>query len=131
MNNTQLNKEIILHAIDLLKNNKENYEGVYGSDLHHELFNIDYYVIGYYESEKFLERWGGAWKAIYRVKIYEEEMFGEVGTDLSNCEKVANMIAYIEGESVLMECKTIEKCWDKRLTIENIEDLIDDLEELL
>ena len=131
MNNTKLNQEIIEHAIDLLKSNKEDYEGTFGCDLHHELFNVDYFIIGYYESEKFLNRWGGTWKAIHRVKSYEQKMLGEVGTDLSDCEKVANMIAYIEGEVVLMECKTMEKCWDRRINIEDIEDLIDDLEELL
>ena len=130
MEKIKLHQEIIDHAIELLTNNKYQYEGVFGCDLHHELFNIDYYVIGYAQSEEFLERWGGTWKAIHRVKNYEEAMFGEVSTDLSDCEKVANMIAYIEGESVLMECKTIERCWDKRLSDDDIIDLIQELENL-
>ena len=27
-------------------------EGVYGGDLHHELWNTDYYIIGTYKAEK-------------------------------------------------------------------------------
>jgi len=124
--NTKLNfhQEIIEHALAGLLSNPE---GVYGCDLHHELFNMDYFVIGYYNAEKFLSEWGGSWKAIHRVKNYEQEMFGEVSTDLSDCEKVANMIAYIEGELLLMECSTLERCWDKRLTEEDIANIIDEI----
>lgn len=124
---TKFHQDIIDHALAGLL---QNPEGVYGCDLHHELFNVDYFVIGYYNAEKFLTEWGGSWKAILRVKGYEESMFGQVTTDLSNCEKVANMIAYIEGELILMECPTLEKCWDSRLTEEDITNIIEEIKSI-
>lgn len=127
MTTTNFHPDIIEHALAGLS---QNPEGVYGCDLHHELFNMDYFVIGYYNAEKFLNEWGGSWKAIHRVKRYEEDMFGEVYTDLSDCEKVANMIAYIEGELLLMECPTLEKYWDIRLTDEAIQDIIEEIKSL-
>ena len=130
MKQLEFNKEVIYHAIDLLETDTICYEGIYGCDFQNELFNMDYFVVGYYQAERFIERYGGSWKAIHRVKNYEKEMFGEVTTDLSDCEKVANMLAYIEGESALMECETIKKCWDKRLTTEDIESLINELSDL-
>lgn len=127
MTNTKFHQDIIDHALAGLETNPE---GVFGCDLHHELFNIDYFVIGYYNAEKFLTEWGGSWKAIHRVKSYEESMFVEVYTDLADCEKVANMIAYIEGELLLMECPTVERCWNTRLTEEDINNIIEEIKSI-
>jgi len=127
----KINQEILEHAITLLTENKTNYVGVYGCDLHNELFNTDYYVIGYFEADQFINRCGGAWKSIHTIQNYEMEMFGECHTDLTNSEKVANMLAYIEGELVLMECESLRDCWDEKMTIENIESIIEDLRNLV
>ena len=124
---TQFHQDIIDHALAGLL---QNPEGVYGCDLHNELFNMDYFVIGYYNAEKFLTEWGGSWKAIHKVRSYEESMFCKVNTDLSNCEEVANMIAYIEGELLLFECPTMKKCWDSRLTEEDINNIIDEIKSI-
>ena len=45
--------------------------------------------------------WEAAFEIIRTVKEYEEENFGEVGTDLSNPERVVNMYTYIVGEQVV------------------------------
>lgn len=126
----KLNQEVLEYGLNQLKDNPEDYEGVYGCDLHHELYNMDFYIIGYYESEEFLKRCGGIFKCIHQVENYEKEMFGECNTNLTNPEQVANMITYIEGELVLFECKTLEKYWDKKLDAEAIQDIIDELETL-
>lgn len=68
-------------------------------DIHHELFNTDYYIIGTYDATQWLGTL--AFDAIGFVKDYEEDNFGEVYTDLSNAERVVNMVAYIIGEQVL------------------------------
>ena len=44
-----------------------------------------------------------AFKIIQFVKEYEEDNFGECGTDLSDPEKVVNMYVYIIGEQVVSE----------------------------
>ena len=119
-------QEIKNYAISQLN---ELSEGIYGCDLHHELFNTDYYVIGYHDANKSIENYGGAWKAIARIKSYEKEMFGECYTDVSDCEKVANMLAYIEGEVLLMEAsKHLGNVWDDRLTKEDIDIIMNEIE---
>jgi hypothetical protein len=44
-----------------------------------------------------------AFNIIQFVKEYEEDNFGECGTDLSEPEKVVNMYVYIIGEQVVAD----------------------------
>jgi hypothetical protein len=71
------------------------------SDLHHEIFNTDYYIIGRYQASQWLG--SDVFSAINEIKEYEQNNFGEVMTDFSEPEKVANMLAYIFGEEVLWD----------------------------
>lgn len=75
------------------------------SDLHHYLLNEDYFIIGYYESEQWLKK-DSIFNAIDKIKEYEQFNFGQVTTDLSSSESVANMLAYILGEEILYENDT-------------------------
>ena len=75
-------------------------------DLHYELFNRDYYLIGYYKCRKWLS--DEVFNVIEYIKEYEKNNFGEVSTDFSNSEKVANMYAYIIGEELLSELNSRE-----------------------
>tara|TARA_R100000234_G_scaffold69630_1_gene42733 strand:+ start:518 stop:904 length:387 start_codon:yes stop_codon:yes gene_type:complete len=75
------------------------------SDLHHYLLNEDYFIIGYYEAEKWLKK-DSIFNAIDKIKEYEQFNFGQVTTDLSSSESVANMLAYILGEEILFENDT-------------------------
>ena len=90
---------------------KEGYTGYY-SDLHNEVFNSDYYIIGTYKARKALEEYG-VWEAIGKVQTYEEDNFGEVFTNLSNPEKLINMLYYIIGEEVLFEMMNGVKAWEE------------------
>lgn len=70
-------------------------------DLHHECFNTDYYIIG---TQQAIDWMGSqAFKIIQFVKEYEEDTFGECGTDLSDPERVVNMYVYIIGEQIVSE----------------------------
>ena len=72
------------------------------SDLHHYLLNEDYFIIGYYQAEQWLKKDNGSvFEAIETIKDYEQSNFGQVSTDLSSSENVANMLAYILGEQIL------------------------------
>lgn len=71
------------------------------SEIHHDLFNTDYYEIGYYNCEKWLGN--RAFDVIGYIKDYETDNFGEVTTDLSSSESIVNMYAYIIGEELLEE----------------------------
>ena len=72
------------------------------SDLHHYLLNEDYFIIGYWKAEQWLKKdEGSVFEAIETIREYEESNFGQVSTDFSSSENVANMLAYILGEQIL------------------------------
>jgi hypothetical protein len=70
-------------------------------DLHHDIFNSDYYIIGRYEAKKWLG--DQVFDIIETIREYEEFNFGEVNTDFSEPEKVVNMYVYIIGEEVVAD----------------------------
>ena len=94
----EMREQARLDIIEMLEN---GYSGYY-CDLHNEVFNTDYYIVGTYSAEKELEKFG-VFKAIKKVQEYEKENFGETNTELSNPEKLVNMLYYIIGEEVLFK----------------------------
>lgn len=120
--------ELKQHAIDYIKDNEPT---CYGCDLHSEIFNSDYYIIGRYQAEQWLVKHIGVFNAIGEIKDYEESNFGEVNTDLSEAERVVNMLVYIIGEEILNESETLRDNWNNRLSDEDIEAIINELTELL
>tara|TARA_R110000824_G_scaffold296446_1_gene484710 strand:+ start:85 stop:513 length:429 start_codon:yes stop_codon:yes gene_type:complete len=81
---------------------RESFQGVQSfPDLHHELFNTDYYIVGTYQAKQWLGDY--AFDAIGEIQKYEEDNFGEVFTDFSDPEKVVNMYVYIAGEQLIQE----------------------------
>jgi hypothetical protein len=68
-------------------------------ELHHTLFNTDYYIIGTYKAKKWLG--DKAFDVIAYIQDYEKNNFGEICTDLSNPEHVVNMYVYIIGEEIV------------------------------
>ena len=90
---------------------EDGYSGYY-CDLHNQVFNTDYYIIGTYEAKKALEEYG-VFDAIEKVQTYEKENFGEVYTDLSDPERLINMLFYIIGEEVLNEMMDGIEAWEE------------------
>ncbi len=80
---------------------QDGYSGYY-CDLHNEVFNTDYYIIGTYQAKEALKEYD-VFEAIEKVQTYEKDNFGEIYTDLSDPEKLINMLYYIIGEEVLFE----------------------------
>ena len=72
-------------------------------DLHHELFNADYYIIGYYQAEQWLKEHDvSVFGGIEFVQDYERENFGDDAVQTyDNAEKLVNMIVYIIGEELI------------------------------
>ena len=89
---------------------EDGYTGYY-CDLHNEVFNTDYYIIGTYQAKKALNEYG-ILDAIEKVQTYEKDNFGEIYTDLSDPEKLINMLYYIIGEDVLYEMMDGVEAWD-------------------
>ena len=108
---------------------EDNYNGCY-ADLHNEAFNMDYYVIGYAEAKKALEEYG-VFEAIGVVREYEEFNFGEYYTDISNPEKLANMLWYIIGEEAMREIESITEHWNDKADDEINSEILKEIEALM
>ena len=94
-------KELINKIIETIQEN--DLEGLYIEELHQRAFNQEYYIIGYYESEKWLVDNYGIFAAIERIQEYEEFHFGKVNTNFGNSESVCNMLTYILGEEIIQD----------------------------
>lgn len=94
----EMREEAVNEIIECLENGfSKNYE-----ELHDEVFNSSYYIIGTWAAEQALNEYG-VFDAIRKVQDYEEEHFGEVTTELHNPETLLNMLWYIIGEMVIYE----------------------------
>lgn len=124
-------EEMKMEAIEDIMERLENYNGYY-CDLHNDVFNTDYYIIGRYRAEKELEAYG-VFEAIRLVQYYEMEFFGEVYTDLSEPEKLINMVYYIIGEEVIGEMYNVPEFddnWDNVADDETNKKIIEKMKEL-
>ena len=101
-------REAIIEAL------QDGYSGYY-CDLHNEVFNTDYYIIGIHEAKKVLEEYG-VFDALEKIQEYEKDTFGEINTDLSDPEKIVNALYYIIGEEELFqlveEVEALNKNWN-------------------
>ena len=102
MNDQYKYEEIKSHFEDFIsdENNKDFIENNL-EDLHHEIFNTDFYIIGRYEASKWLG--DQVFNIINFIKEYENDNFGSVNTDFSEPEAVVNMYVYIIGEEIVAE----------------------------
>ena len=106
-NYNKMHEEMKQEAIeDIIETLENGYSGYY-CDLHNEVFNTDYYIIGTYAAKEALREYD-VFEAIELVQTYEKEQFGEVYTDLSNPEKLINMVYYIIGDEIICEMYEIE-----------------------
>ena len=76
-------------------------------DLHNEVFNTGYYIVGTYQAKQALTEYG-VFDAIEKVQNYEESHFDKVITDLSDPEKLANMLYYIIGEEIINDLELVD-----------------------
>lgn len=122
-------EEAINDIIDWLEG---GYDGYY-CDLHNVVFNTSYYIIGIYEAKEALKQYD-VFKAIEKVKDYEELNFGEVTTDISDPEELANMLYYIIGYDVISDMHEIEEFndnWNYLATEETNTIIVAQLKEML
>lgn len=112
-------QDIIDHGIDRL----QEMDGCdYASELHHHLYNEDYFIIGTHKAKE----WMGnqAFDIIAKVQEYEQSNFGEVATDLGDPEMVASMYAYIVGEEILSHSDTLREKWDSSLDAADLKEIM-------
>jgi|TARA_Y100000310_G_scaffold326834_1_gene392264 hypothetical protein len=92
-------EELEQHYKDRLIENGEEWVDAHKDDIHHYIFNEDYYIIGTYQAKEWLG--DNVFECIEVIREYEQSNFGEVNTDFSDPEKVVNMYSYIVGEQVV------------------------------
>ena len=94
-------EEIKEHLEDSIKNydNETIEQLIEDNELHHEIFNTDYYIVYTYDAKQWLGN--KAFDIIGFIKDYENDNFGEVYTDLSDPCKIVNMYVYIIGEELI------------------------------
>ena len=80
----------------------QDFRDAYISDLHNDIFNTDYYIVGRYQAKQWTG--GDTFDIIGDVVEYEKSNFGEVHTDLSEPENVVNMWVYVQGWEIIHEC---------------------------
>ena len=108
---TSFSEETIL---DYIATNVMDYESNNCLDnVFNDLFNSNYWIIGTFEASQELNNFDGyehgtaldgVFGAIEFVKNYEQQEFGEVqADDISDPEKLSNLVAYIMGENTFNE----------------------------
>tara|TARA_R100000742_G_C4164398_1_gene4856 strand:- start:72 stop:467 length:396 start_codon:yes stop_codon:yes gene_type:complete len=124
-----LRQDVLSYMISLLEDQVGLDNDV--SDLHHYLLNEDYFIIGTYKAKQWLG--SEVFDVIETIREYEQSNFGQVSTDFSDPEKVANMMAYILGEEILSESDIYQQIqFDKNILEEDdIKNLVEDLKENL
>lgn len=130
MSKESIRKDAINAIIDCLEN---GYDG-YWCDLHNEVFNTEYYVVGTSDAKERLTEYN-VFDAIEKVVEYEKFNFGEIYTDITIPERLCNMLFYIVGEDVLFEmseiCREFNEWWNDKATEEQSKVIIDILKSML
>lgn len=124
----EMRKEAIQDIIECLES---GYSGNY-ADLHNEVFNTDYYIIGTYRAKEALREYDVS-DAIEKVLEYEDDMFGEHYTDVSDPEKLVNMLYYVIGDEIIGEMSDImydNRVWGESGNPETNEWIIQQMKEL-
>lgn len=99
-------KEYILEGIQELKiDNLTSKPGrLDANELHQSLFNEDYYIIGYFNAQQWLDKhFIDIFEGLEDIKEYELDNFGEA-KHYTNAESMVNMLVYIYGEQLIQEC---------------------------
>lgn len=115
-------KQIIIKRVLELRENE-----IYGLNLIGEIFNNDYFVIGDYDCNKWLEKNGNVFNAMNKVKSYENDIYHEVFTDLTDAQKLCNMYIFILTEEMLGEVKHLRSVWNSILTQEDYDIILEEL----
>lgn len=120
---------IVNHAIDKMSDYSR--AGIYGCDLHNDLFNQDYFIVYHSRAIQWLKECDiDTFDAIDEVFQYEKDNFGEVNTEV-NPEAIVNMYAYIAGEAILSEIDTLQNRWNENLTEKDCKKIIKELKALI
>lgn len=93
--------ELAQHVLDKISDEVLTNENQ--DDWHYYAFNEDYYIIGYYNAEQWLENHNvSPFDAIADVIQWENDVLGEVTLkpDDMDSERIVNLYVYVKGEEL-------------------------------
>jgi hypothetical protein len=124
-------KEIITRMLDLLQENVGLDE--YMCDLPHDLMGTQYYIVGRYKAEQWLQNGPGVFEAIKTVTDYYEFIVGEtpVAEIVTEPEQIVNMFVYITSGDIIAGTDTYYQNRDKKVSEDMLDALIAELKELI
>ena len=96
--NESIKAELKAHVMELIADGVITEE--MAEDAHYHAFNEDYYIIGYWQAEQWLEKHGvKVWDAIEYVIEQDNLEFGETTLTAGdfNSERIVNLLAYYAG----------------------------------
>ena len=112
-------EEIKQYFLDYVKDNYTNLkEALEDEDLHHKVFNEDYYIIGYYQAEQWLiedgkNNFNNSQNMTFDVLGYvmeqEDLHLGEIHTVIDNAETLVNHYTYWLGREIIEEIREEER----------------------
>lgn len=124
-------EEILSDLLDAVSSSIEDGSKVDTEQIFNDTFNADYYIIGTYEAEQALEQYG-VFEALEEVKKYQTELYGEFTPDflkdLSDPEKLANILYYIKAEEL---CEQLGLYEEEELDHEQLKELKHEIEKEL
>ena len=117
---------------ETLLDNLDGYEGIEDytfDDVFNDLFNSDYYIVGYQEAADALKEYG-IFNALEEVQEFDVENFGEWDTDYADPEKIANMLEYIHASEYMQDMLDRAGLYlEDETTTKNVNKLIETLKE--
>ena len=123
-------EELVIYIEDFIK----DYIETEVCDLHHNLFNTDNYVVGDYDAKQWLKFNDlDGLEVLKKVIEFEMDNFGEVSEtrikELTSYEKLVNSYVYWIGQEILNEVHCLSNYWEKLLTGEIADKVIEELKE--
>ena len=119
MNKEQEIKEFCIERLkEIADYQGKDFKDMCTSELHHEIFNTDYYIIGRYQAKEWLGV--DTFDCIAKIQEWENMHLGECHTDLSEPEHVVNMYVYAKGYEIIDECfeRVCETHFDPQLDLD-------------
>lgn len=121
-------KEILTDLLDTVNYLIEDGGNADTEQIFNDTFNADYYIIGTYEAKQALEQYG-VFEALEEVTNYQTELCGEFTPDfvedLSDPEKLANILYYIKAEEL---CEQLGLYEEEELNLEQLKELKNKIE---
>ena len=103
-----------------------DYDGFtcYGGDLHNEIFNTDYVVIGTYQAkQEIVENFDD----LFIMLDHYQEDFGDAYQDINDVERILNLMYYMCGLELINEITVLTDLWDILITHKDIQNILEEV----